>query len=163
MGVSGQSQRPVVLPPGKSSPVYIGKETGWARKPIWTLFRGENSCLCRDIHWKLFLGDVSSSVNWYMVYVVLCEMIKLKNFNGWAFNPLSSLSHHVSANITRVHSFRKLNTSPVSTSYDYYHSFSDKMEFNLSMWQIYDISNSKQWKRHLQYVRPFNNLVSSIG
>jgi hypothetical protein len=38
------------LPPGKSSSVSIGYVLGWDPEPVWTLWRREQSCLCRDLN-----------------------------------------------------------------------------------------------------------------
>jgi hypothetical protein len=36
-----QLQAPATLPPEKQRPTHIGRETGWAPKPVWELWRGE--------------------------------------------------------------------------------------------------------------------------
>jgi hypothetical protein len=36
------------LPPAKEPPILIGREAGWAPEPVWTLWRGETSCHCRE-------------------------------------------------------------------------------------------------------------------
>jgi hypothetical protein len=46
--VSGQHHTPAALPPGEEPPVPIGKEAGWAREPVWTTWRGEESYPYRD-------------------------------------------------------------------------------------------------------------------
>jgi hypothetical protein len=42
MDVSGQLHVPAALPPRKEPPVIMGWETGWALKPVWTLWRRKN-------------------------------------------------------------------------------------------------------------------------
>jgi hypothetical protein len=39
---------PAALPPGKSLPLPIGEEAVWDPEPVWTLWRREDSCPCRD-------------------------------------------------------------------------------------------------------------------
>jgi hypothetical protein len=48
MEVSGQLQAPAAQPPGKQPPVPIVYEAGWAPGLVWTLWRRENSCPCRE-------------------------------------------------------------------------------------------------------------------
>lgn len=43
MAVSGQLRAFAALPPGKLPPVPTGYETEWAREPVWTLWRRENT------------------------------------------------------------------------------------------------------------------------
>jgi hypothetical protein len=41
MEVSGQLHVPAALTPRKKSPVAIGHQVGWAKKPVWALLRRE--------------------------------------------------------------------------------------------------------------------------
>jgi hypothetical protein len=54
MEVSSQLHTPTALPPGKEPPVPIGQEAGWAPGLVWTLWRGEKSCLVGNGIWAIW-------------------------------------------------------------------------------------------------------------
>jgi hypothetical protein len=60
---------PTALPPGKLSLVPIGYWNGWAPEPVWTLWRREQSCPCREWNpgpslYRLCHPDTS-----YLIYI----------------------------------------------------------------------------------------------
>jgi hypothetical protein len=48
MEVSGQLHAPAALTPGQEPPAPNVYEAGWAPEPVWTLWRREKSCSCRQ-------------------------------------------------------------------------------------------------------------------
>jgi hypothetical protein len=72
--LSGKLHALAALLPGKKNPVPIGYEAGWASEPVWTTWRGEKSCLYRDVNsYPSAVQNVSVVIPtalYYYVYVL---------------------------------------------------------------------------------------------
>jgi hypothetical protein len=62
MKMSGKLHAPAALSLGEEPPITISSDTGWTSEPVWTLWSGEISCLCRESN----LGRPAGSSTLYL-------------------------------------------------------------------------------------------------